>query len=184
MARQITEKRFQTGKGTKVVPQINRILYATDLTKNSAYAAYFAFDLALKYGAQVVILHCTQQTGSGPYAMARPYLPREQDVADEEIQNADDEIKKRLEAIYRKAGPDITPAYAKCVSDIIVERAHAVDDILNRAQSELCDVIVLGTHGKGWLKQTFLGSTARGVLERTRIPVFIVPLPAEQMDIA
>jgi nucleotide-binding universal stress UspA family protein len=41
-------------------------------------------------------------------------------------------------------------------------------------------VIVLGTHGKGWLKQAFLGSVALSVLERTRKPVFIAPLPSEK----
>jgi nucleotide-binding universal stress UspA family protein len=44
-------------------------------------------------------------------------------------------------------------------------------------------VIVLGTHGKGLLRQAFLGSVARSVLERSRKPVFIVPLPSEKTDI-
>ena len=42
---------------------------------------------------------------------------------------------------------------------------------------------MLGTHGKGFLKQTFLGSTAAKVLESTRKPVFIVPLPSKKEDI-
>jgi nucleotide-binding universal stress UspA family protein len=58
-----------------------------------------------------------------------------------------------------------------------------VDEILNTADREECDVIVLGTHGKGWLKHTFLGSVAGSVLERTRKPVFIIPLPSGQPTI-
>jgi nucleotide-binding universal stress UspA family protein len=33
------------------------------------------------------------------------------------------------------------------------------------------------------LKQAFLGSVAVKVLERTRKPVFIIPLPSEKTDI-
>jgi nucleotide-binding universal stress UspA family protein len=40
-------------------------------------------------------------------------------------------------------------------------------------------MIILGNHGKGFLKQIFLGSVSRGVLDRTRKPVFIIPLPLE-----
>jgi len=38
----------------------------------------------------------------------------------------------------------------------------------------------LGTHGKGLLEQTFLGSVAHSVLDRAKKPVFIVPLPHEE----
>jgi nucleotide-binding universal stress UspA family protein len=44
-------------------------------------------------------------------------------------------------------------------------------------------VIILGTHGKGFLKQTFLGSVARSVLDRAKKPVFIIPLPQDESDI-
>jgi nucleotide-binding universal stress UspA family protein len=44
-------------------------------------------------------------------------------------------------------------------------------------------VIVLGTHGKGFLAHTFLGSVSKAVLHRTRKPVFIIPLPSEKLPI-
>jgi nucleotide-binding universal stress UspA family protein len=55
-----------------------------------------------------------------------------------------------------------------------------MEEILNTADTKECDVIVLGTHGKGWLKHTFLGSVASSVLTRTRKPVFVIPLPSEK----
>ncbi len=58
-----------------------------------------------------------------------------------------------------------------------------MEEILNTADTEGCDVIVLGTHGKGWLKQTFLGSVALSVLERTRKPVFTIPLPSDKTSV-
>jgi nucleotide-binding universal stress UspA family protein len=44
-------------------------------------------------------------------------------------------------------------------------------------------VIVLGTHGKGFLAHTFLGSVSSAVLHRTRKPVFIIPLSSEKVGI-
>ena len=40
-----------------MIPQIKKILYATDLSRNSAYAFYYAVDLAQKKGATIVILN-------------------------------------------------------------------------------------------------------------------------------
>jgi nucleotide-binding universal stress UspA family protein len=41
----------------------------------------------------------------------------------------------------------------------------------------------MGTHGKGVIQNTFLGSTSRRVLRRTRKPVFVIPLPKGELDI-
>ena len=38
-------------------PQIKKILYATDLSKNSSYAFLYAIDMAKKHDARIVILH-------------------------------------------------------------------------------------------------------------------------------
>ena len=54
---------------------------------------------------------------------------------------------------------------------------------MKAADDEGCDVIVLGTHGKGVLRHTFLGKVAGSVLERTRKPVFIIPLPSDDTTI-
>lgn len=55
--------------------------------------------------------------------------------------------------------------------------------ILRKADELGCDTIVLGTHGKGIIANTFLGSTSKRVLRRTRKPVFIIPLPKGELDI-
>ena len=40
-----------------MIPSINKILYATDLSDNSAYAFRYAINSALKHDAGVIILH-------------------------------------------------------------------------------------------------------------------------------
>jgi nucleotide-binding universal stress UspA family protein len=169
----------------KMIPPVKKILYATDLTKNSAYAGYYALDLAQKHEAEVVILHCTDPIPDVPvYSQAGRYgIDAPKARKNDEKRRPDAEIRKRLGDLYRKVGDKINPKRINFVSTIIVRPGYPIEEILNTADAEHCDLIVLGTHGKGWLKQTFLGSTARSVLERTRKPVFIVPLPPEQIDI-
>jgi nucleotide-binding universal stress UspA family protein len=69
------------------------------------------------------------------------------------------------------------------ISNILIRLGHPVEEILKAVDEEGCDVIVLGTHSKGFLKQAFLGSVSSSVLLRTQKPVFIVPLPSENIDI-
>ena len=168
-----------------MIPQIKKILYATDLTKNSAYAFFFASDMARKHDAKIVILHCIGTIPPSVY-MEAGFTDAERvlrKAKEEEKEQDIAEIKSRLADFCRNVEQQIGPPCADLVSDVIVKAAYPVEEILNTADAEKCDVIVLGTHGKGLLRQAFLGSVARSVLERSRKPVFIVPLPGESTSI-
>jgi nucleotide-binding universal stress UspA family protein len=43
-----------------MIPQIKTILFATDLSKNAAYAFYFAVQIAKRVEAKIVILHAVE----------------------------------------------------------------------------------------------------------------------------
>ncbi|HEX2965823.1 MAG TPA: universal stress protein [Syntrophorhabdaceae bacterium] len=51
-----------------MIPQIKKILYTTDLTKNSTYAFYYAIDLARKHDATITILHCVESLPTAVYS--------------------------------------------------------------------------------------------------------------------
>ena len=166
-----------------MIPQIEKILYATDLSKNSAYAFFYAVDMAKKHNASIVILHTIEpihqiydEGGIDIESVLKKAKKREQEMDIEEI-------KKRLQEFCNKAETQIGLPCVELVSKILVPLGHPVEEILKAADDEGCDAIVLGTHGKGFLRQTFLGSVAGSVLERTRKPVFIIPLPSEKTDI-
>jgi nucleotide-binding universal stress UspA family protein len=166
-----------------MIPQINKILYGTDLSKNSAYAFFYAVDLAKKHNASIVILHTIapirqyiDEGGIGIEGMMKKAKKQEQERDIEEI-------KKRLQEFCKKTETQIGSPCVQLVSKILVPLGHPVEEILKAADDEGCDAIVLGTHGKGFLRQTFLGSVAGSVLERSRKPVFVIPLPSEKTNI-
>ena len=90
---------------------------------------------------------------------------------------------KLLQEFCEKTEAHIGSPCADLISKFLIPRGHPTEEILNAADKESCDVIVLGTHGKGFLAHTFLGSVSSAVLHRTRKPVFIVPLPSEKVSI-
>ena len=162
-----------------MIPQIKKILYSTDLSKNSAYAFYYAVDLAQKKGATIVILHAIEPVP----AYVRNYISEMQKIEIERHEEIIEVIHKRLHNFCQKVDAHMGSPCAELVSKILVRVGHPVEEILSVADEEECDMIILGNHGKGFLKQTFLGSVSRSVLDRTRKPVFIIPLPSEDTKI-
>src|SRR4030043_191958 len=162
-----------------MIPQIKKILYATDLSKNSSYAFLFATDMARRYAASIIILHVIERIP--PYAEVYTGITYEMERKQQE--ETVEDLKKHLQGFCKKAETQIGPPCVSLVSKILVPRGHAPEEILNAANEEGCDVIVLGSHGKGFLAHTFLGSVSSAVLHRTRKPVFIIPLPSEKFPI-
>jgi len=162
-----------------MVPQIKKILYATDRSKNSSYAFRYAVDMASKYGAEIIVLHVIEPVPG----YARIHSLDE----DESVPSINKELiegmERHLEEFCRKAEPQTGFPCAELVSKIIVKEGHPPEEILNTADEEGADVIVMGSHGKGFLTHTFLGSVSTALLHRSRKPVFIVPLPAGKVDI-
>ena len=163
------------------MPKIRKILYATDLSENSAYAFYFAIDFAQEHNAAIIILHVVEPVSLD----GMPYLERGKIVKIEKdnIKEAIEEIKNRLQSFCRKVEGKLGPPCIELVSKTLVPLGDPTDEILNTADREDCDLIILGTHGKGFLAHAFLGSVSSAVLHRTRKPVFMVPLPSEKSNL-
>jgi nucleotide-binding universal stress UspA family protein len=165
----------------EMIPQIKKILYATDLSKNSVYAFPFAVDLARIHNGSIVILHAVEPTP----AVARGYVDlRTDQKSDETVQERVAEyIRKRIDNSCKALEKLIGAPCTSLISKVVVPVGHPIEEILVTADEEDCDIIIMGTHGKGFLKHSFLGSVARSVLDRSRKPVMIVPLPSEKVTI-
>jgi len=156
--------------------EIKKILYGTDLSKNSSFAFFYATDMARRHNAKIVMLHAIEPIP----AYAAAYTGITDELKRKQQEETVEEIRTRLGDFCRKAEAEIGPPCFDLVSKILVPRGHPPEEILNAADKEGCDMIVLGTHGKGFLAHTFLGSVSSAVLNRTQKPVFIIPLPSEK----
>jgi nucleotide-binding universal stress UspA family protein len=167
-----------------MIPQIKKILYTTDLSDNSAYVFRHAINFAKKNNAGIIILHVLEPLSATTKSLVHSHLTEAQEmkISAEKIAYAKDRIRQRLKMFCEKElenDPDCTNR----VESIEMCEGFPAEIILIKADELNCDAIVLGTHGKGFIRNTFLGSTSKQVLRRTRKPVFIVPLPKEEADI-
>ena len=163
-----------------MIPQIKKILYTTDLSENSAYVLRYAIDAAKKHDAKIIILHVLDMMP----AIAKVDITEDKQdkIFKEKITNTMDRIQKRLKLFCEKELKD-DPECTERVESIEVREGFPAEEILSKADEFNCDVIIMGTHAKGIIANTFLGSTAKRVLRRTRKPVFIIPLPKGGVDI-
>jgi nucleotide-binding universal stress UspA family protein len=163
-----------------MVPDIKKILYATDISQNSSSLIFtYAVDMARKYNATIVIVHAVEPVhhvsyaGAGVASMMKTAQRQEQETSLEEL-------KARIQAFYLRTESQMGVSCNELVSKILIPVGNPVEEILKAADAERCDAIVMGVHRKGFLTKAFLGSVARSILERSRMPVFIVPLPSAE----
>ena len=82
---------------------------------------------------------------------------------------------RRLDAFWANAEPDDRPMKGR-IASIDVRDGEPAESILRKAKELDVDMIVMGTHEKGFA-QVFLGSVAKTVMRSSKIPVVVVPLP-------
>jgi len=181
-----------------VIPKINKILYATDLSQNSAYALRYAINSAMAHDTQIILLHVLNQIPENARAIEDQYFySGEQDkniqdyltdveeqkkIYKERIHHTVEQIRKRIEIICEREIKD-NPECKERVASIEICEGYPPEEILKKAEEFDCDAIVIGTHGKGFLTNAFLGSTAKKILRRARKPVLIIPIPTGETDV-
>ena len=162
--------------------EIKKIFYATDLSKNAAYAFRYAVDLAKNHHAEIYLLHVIERLPRSHETMIEYYLTKEDlehhaKVVAESIMRT----RKRLEAFRDREIADHPEVINEHVKIEVLE-GYPVDEILTKSKKYDCDVIVMGTHGKGFVGYTLLGSVAERVLHRSHKAVIVVPLPEGETE--
>jgi nucleotide-binding universal stress UspA family protein len=90
---------------------------------------------------------------------------------DKIIQNVKEESKdwfNKIEDMVKKENPNI-----KLSTKVIVTGVAIYGEIIQYAEKESIDLIVIGTRGKSGVKKLLLGSTASGVVTYANCPVLV-----------
>lgn len=160
-----------------MLPIYKNILVTTDLSPNSEHAFKHAVMLARQSNAKIHLLHVVPEVD----AQIRGYVAtivgegKLDRFAQEHEQEARDEIKRELDHFAKEELADFSEDLQRFAGAVVVH-GQPVAQILKVGDDLDADVIVMGTHGKGEIGYTFLGSVAEKVLRKTKRPVFIVPL--------
>jgi nucleotide-binding universal stress UspA family protein len=170
--------------------KMENILYATDLSENARYAFAYALSLANQYRARLILLHVLPETTDLFDKNIIGYISEAQweAIKESHYQDAKEALigKRRdravigeiLDQFSEKAKADFGE-HAIPDDETIVKKGNPVEVILETADENSCDLIVMGTHGRGSLVDAMMGSTARRVVRRSQKPVLVVRLPED-----
>lgn len=137
-----------------------RILVPTDGSDGVERAIRHAVDLAVDHGATV---HALYVVNSASYAG----MPMESswEGIDEMLRADAEDAVSMVEAL----GDD----YEVPVETAILDGSPS-KEIVRYAETEGCDLIVMGTHGRGGIDRLLLGSVAEKVVRSSSVPVLTV----------
>jgi universal stress protein A len=137
-----------------------KILFPTDFSDDGKHALELATSLARDGGGSLVIIHVEEPPMA--YGGGELYLG---------IQEPDrEELRKTLAAVVP------TDPAVPCVHKLLV--GDPAEAILQVAESDQVDMIVMGTHGRRGLTRLLMGSVAEAVVRRATCPVLTVKQPA------
>ncbi len=165
--------------------EIKKILYATDLSESARYAFAYAVSMAEHYQASISLLHVLHDApdfieGIIGVEKWKEIRQRHYTEAREALigKHREHQVMRDVVGHLRDKAISANGAAEIEAEEIIIREGDAVEEILNTAREINCDVIIMGTHGLSNLANAMmLGSTAKRVLRRSRIPVFVIRLP-------
>jgi len=140
---------------------LNKLIVAVDSSEASDRAVTAARDLVKATGGSLHLVHVIEHVGVPSGRFAGGYDT-------EEHGDAEEFLAKEL-AHVREAGVEATASLVRA------RAGHAAQAIVETAEAEDADAIVMGSRGRGGLSAALLGSTSFKVLHLSDRPVLVVP---------
>jgi nucleotide-binding universal stress UspA family protein len=150
---------------THSCPTFKTLLVPIDFSDGSLRALDYGAALARQLRAKLILLHVV-----APAIYGENYL-QNSGALDEANRNIIASAWEQLNKVKHRA---LTHGLE---TEMLVRMGRAQSDIADTANAIGADLIVMGTHGIGGLKQVMLGGTAERVLWHSPCPVLTVPQP-------
>ncbi len=148
---------------------LKRILFPTDFSECADAAAAYACDLANRYDAELLVLHvihdATLDVPDFGMGLAFPGYLENIPQRRKEITSA---VQQSLDLLISKF-----PEGSKAANGH-VKFGNPISEILEFAETQNIDLIVMGTHGRTGFSHAILGSVAERVLRHAHCPVLTI----------
>jgi nucleotide-binding universal stress UspA family protein len=151
------------------VNDIRTILLTTDFSDTSKKAFDPALTLARRFGAKIVLAYVEEDRL--PPLVIEYMAVGVEEILGQQREIAADRLKELAATLPDEVG-EVEPVVALGTPHV---------EIVRLAEEHEVDLIVMATHGRGYISHAILGSTAERVLRRSPCPVLIVrdPAPAD-----
>jgi nucleotide-binding universal stress UspA family protein len=148
--------------------EISKIMVGIDGSKESVNASDYAISIAKRHNAELIAVNVL--TSDIGYAYSSPGVESTPLTIREIILLAEDEVKKWFDEIKEKADKNDI----QFRSEIIMAKRSTVSTMLDYAEEQNINLIVVGTRGRSGIKKMLLGSIASGLVTYAACPVLVV----------
>ena len=144
------------------MPKVKKILAPTDFSELSKTGIRYALEMARDTSAEVIVYHAI-------------------DVGEEwkDIRSEITPYHDMVEDNRRLLDQFLSDHFADCIDLVevrqVVEFGASAKNIIETAEREKVDLIVMSTHGRTGLDHMILGSVTEKVVARAPCPVLVVP---------
>lgn len=164
-----------------MLPTIQKILYATDLSEHAEYAFGYAALMANTFNAQLTVVHVIEEMAATGRSLLIDYLGQDRwdEISSQKNESFQENVRSRLEEFC----DEMKAAFTECpfvVERTVVRDGRAPEEILYETEKGLYDLLIMGSHGRGFVADALMGNTARRVVRRCKIPVTVIRLPEEK----
>ena len=139
---------------------LKKILWATDFSDESQEALLYASIFAKTFKAKLIALHVVPDFSPALYdteIVIKGELAQKVDIIKKEAKNRLDNLRKIKGMSF----------------DSLVKEGNASKKILETAEEENVDLIVVGKRGMSVIEKLFIGSVANQLLRNSHIPILI-----------
>ncbi len=139
---------------------IKKILWTTDFSDEAQEALLYADAFAKAFKAKIAALHVIPDFSPALYdtaAVIKGEIARR-------VAFVKAEAKKRLEALEKSKGMTLK---------ILIKEGNAAKKIIEVAEEEKADLIVMGRRGLSAIEKLFIGSVANQVLRNSPVPMLL-----------
>lgn len=171
-----------------MIKPLKNILFTTNLSAECKNAFNFAVSLATRYQGSITLLHVIEKLPISIESSLSNFLGR--DRWDQIIRDRAKDARVSLtgkvtehelvEIALARFCEDSKINNYECTfqtDEIIIKEGNVAQEILNAAEEKKVDIILLSAR-KGIMKDAVVSNTAKIVLQRSSVPVMIVPPPA------
>jgi len=138
-----------------------KILVATDGSEDARRAASYGVNIAKATGAEVHALYII----STQHAVTTRTVMGWSEAFEEYLANKGGVAIADVEKLGKEAGVKVEPVFLKGIP---------ADKILEYAEENNIDLIVMGTHGLTGIKRFLIGSVAESVVRHSKAPVMVI----------
>lgn len=142
---------------------MNRILVPTDFSPNALTALYVAMDIATRSNGLIILYNV--------------YVPVDSPMIGDSVER--EEYNTKTETVILKKLQRIKKKVLKETNNVtistVIGRSPLINSIVDFANENHMDMIIMGTKGASGIKKVIVGSVAAKVTQRADIPVLLIP---------